>query len=379
MNFTREEYTRYSRHFVLPTFGIRAQARLKSAKVLIIGAGGLGCPVIQYLSAAGVGTMGIVDNDIVSLSNLQRQILYKESDIGKSKVACAATYVQEQNVNVQVIEHALWLNAENALELISNYQLVIDCTDNFPTRYLINDACVILDKPFIYGSIFRFEGQVAVFNLKNNGENSPTYRDIFPEPPAPESVPNCEEGGVLGVLPGIIGSIQANEAIKVLAKIGKPLVGRLLIFDAWALESRVVKIRRNDSLEPIEKLIDYDAYCGIKKSKEIDMNPGVNEITVEELKSMKDANEDFQLIDVREPYEYEIANLGGTLIPLGTIMDAVDQIDKEKKVVVHCRSGARSSNAIQFLQENFNYTNLVNLQGGILAYADRIDNSLTKY
>ena len=371
-NFSKEEQIRYSRQFVLPGFGPEAQLKLKSSKIIVIGAGGLGCPVLLYLTAAGAGTIAIVDDDKVSLSNLQRQVLYTTEDLTKSKALTAADRLKKLNhtVSFQAIEKRI--STDNALTLLADYDVVIDCTDNFPTRYLINDACVILDIPLVYGSIFRYEGQVSVFNY----EKSPNYRDLYPLPPSPDSVPNCEEGGVLGVLAGIIGSIQANEAIKIACGFGEPLAGRLMIFDSHTSEYIQVKIPDQNSRAKIKNLINYDDFCGIVKSTPIDT---MKEVTVQELKALMDSGADFQLIDVREPHEYDICNLGGELIPQGEIPHHVEKVSKDKQVILQCRSGARSGNMVQWLEKNHGYTNLYNLKGGILAWAREIDTTMPTY
>ncbi|ELR73738.1 Sulfur carrier protein adenylyltransferase ThiF [Fulvivirga imtechensis AK7] len=367
---TTNELARYQRHLTLPGFGKAGQEKLKSAQVLVVGSGGLGSPVLLYLAAAGVGTIGIVDFDQVDETNLQRQVLFRQQDIGISKAILARQRIKELNpyINVEVYEERL--TSENALEIIEHYDLVIDGTDNFPTRYLINDACVISDKPYIYGSIFRFEGQVAVFNYKGGA----TYRDLYPEPPEPDSVPNCAEGGVIGVLPGIIGCMQANEAIKVLTETGQPLAGRLLIFDALVMETRTISIPKNKNLPKIDKLIDYEEFCSGPQT-----TIKMKEITVQELKAMQDSGENFQLLDVREPHEYDIANLNGELIPMQQVPEAGDKIARDKKVVVHCRSGARSAQAIKFWESKHGLDNLYNLKGGILAWAREIDPEMAQY
>jgi len=370
--FSKKELERYSRHLVLPQFGIDGQQKIKRAKVMVVGAGGLGCPVLQYLAAAGVGTIGVIDDDTVGESNLQRQVLYGTTDIGKPKATQAASKLNVLNPHVIVTPHILRINSTNALELLDTYDLVVDCTDNFPTRYLLNDACVLLDKPLVYGSIFRYEGQVAVFNL-HQGAN---YRDLYPTPPTPGSVPNCEEGGVLGVLPGIIGCFQANEVLKIISGIGEPLNGRLLLIDTLSLETRLVKFPNRNERNSIKKLIDYDEFCGINKKQPI---MDMKEITVEELKKLRDNGDDFQLIDVREDYEIEICQIDGERIPLSEIPHSVDKISRDKKVIIHCRSGSRSGNTIKWLEKNHNFENLYNLKGGILAWADRIDPSMAKY
>lgn len=374
--FSNEEIERYSRHLILPEFNIAGQRKLKNSKVLIVGAGGLGCPMLQYLAAAGVGTIGIVDFDVVDKSNLQRQILFTVDDVGKPKATVAAKKLAKLNPEINISSINEKLTSENALEIIKNYDLVADGTDNFPTRYLVNDACVILKKPNVHGSIYRFEGQVSVFNFQfDDGSAGPQYRDIFPSPPPPGLVPNCAEGGVLGVLPGIIGTFQASEIIKVLTGIGEPLVGRLFFLDALTFETRTMKIRKNPNLPPITELIDYEDFCGVPGTNSID----IAEITVEELKDMMDRGQGgFQVVDVREPYEYEIGNLGGLLIPLGDIENRSDEIPSSGKTVILCRSGIRSQEAIERLQK-LGFTNLYNLRGGVLEWADKIDKTFPKY
>ncbi|PCJ87851.1 MAG: molybdenum cofactor biosynthesis protein MoeB [Flavobacteriales bacterium] len=376
--FTKEELERYSRHLIIPEFNIEGQRKLKDAKVLVVGTGGLGAPLLLYLAAAGVGTLGMLDFDIVDESNLQRQVLFSVKDVGKPKVEAAKERLKGLNPHITINTHNTRLQSENALKIFKEYDIIADGTDNFPTRYLVNDACVILGKPNVYASIFRFEGQVSVFNYTfSDGTKGPNYRDLFPTPPPPGLVPSCAEGGVIGVLPGIIGSLQANEVIKVITGIGDPLVGRLFLFDALVFETRVLKIYKGKNSPKIEELIDYQQFCGIGENKE--EVSAVKEITVQQLYQQKNNGNDFQLIDVRESYEYEIANLSGELIPLGNITDAVNKIATDKKVVVHCRSGKRSADAIKLLEEKYGFKNLYNLKGGILAYADEIDNSLAKY
>lgn len=370
MPFSTDESIRYSRHFVLPDFGTDGQKRLKQSKVLVVGAGGLGAPVLYYLAAAGIGHLGIADADVVSLSNLQRQILFTVDDVGKKKAAQAALRLRLLNpaITIEALEERI--TSANALTRLAHYDVVVDATDNFPTRYLLNDACVLLGKPLVYGSVFRYEGQVAVFNF-NHG---PNYRDLYPTPPRPGSVPDCEQGGVLGVLPGLIGCYQANEVIKLIAGIGEPLSGKLLLLDTLSLETRIISIPTQNQKVPIKNLIDYDEFCGLTKPTE-----KMKEVTVQQLKEMMDKKADFQLIDVREPHEYDICNLNGELIPQAEIPHNVDKIAKDKQVVIHCRSGARSGNMVNWLEKNHGFTNLYNLKGGILAWADQIDPSLTKY
>ena len=369
MTLTSEEIRRYARHLNLPQFGKETQQKLKDSKVLVVGTGGLGAPILQYLTAAGIGTIGVVDFDVVDQSNLQRQVLFSTSDVGNPKTTTAINKLKDQNPNVDFIEHQVTLSSSNALEILEEYDVVVDGTDNFPTRYLVNDACVLLNKPYVYASIYQFEGQVSVFNY----QEGPNYRDLFPTPPPPGLVPSCAEGGVLGVLPGIIGSIQASEAIKGVAGIGEPLSGKLFLFDALDFTTRKLNIRK-DPENPISgdnrtitKLIDYDEFCGLKIENDMQT------ITVEELKELKDKGEEFTLIDVREEHEYEDANLDGILIPLGSILDHLDQIPKEGNVIMQCRSGGRSGNAIKLLEQREGYTNLKNLEGGILAWKDKFD------
>lgn len=389
VDFSKEELERYSRHLIIPEFNIEGQRKLKQAKVLVVGTGGLGAPLLLYLTAAGVGTIGILDYDIVDDSNLQRQVLFSTKDVGRPKVEAARERLEGLNPHVKFITHNVQLHSSNALDIIKDYDLVADGTDNFPTRYLVNDATVLLGKPNVYASIFRFDGQVTVFNYKfEDGTRGPNYRDLYPTPPPPGLVPSCAEGGVIGVLPGIVGSLQASEVIKVISGVGDPLVGRLFQFDALGFETRTFKFQK-DAENPLTgenptqtELIDYEQFCGIKQDNKEEAKQNreeVKEITVKELKELQDQGADFQLIDVREPYEYEIANISGELIPLGTVLDNADKISKDKPVIVHCRSGMRSANAIAQLEAQFGYDNLSNLKGGILAYADEIDTSLAKY
>jgi len=367
INLSDQELHRYSRHLVLPAFGSEGQKKLKAASVLVVGAGGLGSPVLSYLAAAGVGTLGILDDDTVSLSNLQRQVLFTTNDIGKSKAECARQRLSSLNDQIKVIAHPLRITSANALAIIEPYHLVVDATDNFPTRYLLNDACVILGKPYIYGSVFRYEGHVSVFNH----QDGPSYRDLYPLPPQPGTVPDCEAGGVLGALPGIIGSIQAIEAIKVITNIGEVLSGKLFMLDSLTMESKIIRLPKKQN-HNIRSLIDYDQFCGLKPAL-------MKEITVKELKALMDAKADFQLIDVREPHEFDICNINGELIPMAEVPAAVDKISTTKQVIIHCRSGSRSGNMVQWLEKNHGMTNLYNLKGGILAWADQIDPEMPKY
>jgi len=382
IKFSREELARYDRHIIIPEFGLEAQKKLKAAKVLVIGSGGLGSPVLLYLAAAGVGTIGIVDFDVVDDSNLQRQVLFGVNEVGQLKAEAARDRLEALNPYIDVVVHNARLSSENALGIIRQYDVVADGTDNFPTRYLVNDACVLLDKPNIYASIFQFEGQVSVFNYKNEkGEVGPNYRDLYPTPPPPGLVPSCAEGGVLGVLPGIIGSLQALEVIKVITGVGELLNGRFYIFDALNFESRTFKIKRNpgnplNGTNPtITQLIDYEQFCGLKD----DAKTTVKEVTAQELYDLEVSGEPFQLIDVREPHEYDIVNIGAELIPLGTVSANADRIARDKKVIIHCKVGGRSAKAIQELQDKFGFDNLYNLKGGILSYIDEVQPELTRY
>jgi adenylyltransferase/sulfurtransferase len=356
------ELNRYQRHLVLPNFGMDGQLKLKNARVLVVGAGGLGCPVLQYLAAAGVGHIGIVDFDKVEESNLQRQILYSVEDIGKSKVLAAKAKLEKLNPLIKMTTFETLLNKNNVFEIFKNFDVIADGTDNFNTRYLVNDACVLMGKINVFASIFRFEGQVSVFNyLQKDGNRGVNYRDLFPEPPVAGLVPNCAEGGVLGVLPGIIGSMQANEVIKVITGIGEPLVNRIFIFDAEYFTSHILKIKKNPSIF-ITKLTEYEKFCTTPNIENIE---NIKNITIQELKQLITQNADVQLIDVRERHEYELKNIGGKLISLATILENFDKIEKNKKVVIHCQSGARSRKAIALLQQEKGFENLWNLEGGI--------------
>jgi len=380
--FTKEELARYDRHIIIPGFGIEAQQKLKAAKVLVIGSGGLGSPVLLYLAAAGVGTIGIVDFDVVDDSNLQRQVLFGVNEIGKPKVEAARRRLEGLNPYINLNIYNTHLNSQNALEILKDYDVIADGTDNFPTRYLVNDASVLLGKPNVYASIFQFEGQVSVFNYRNaQGQLGPNYRDLYPSPPPPGLVPSCAEGGVLGVLPGIIGSLQALEVIKVITGIGETLSGRFYIFDALNFESRTFTIRPrednpiNGKTPTITALIDYEQFCGMRAVEE----KPLKEITAKDLYDWQVRGEKFQLIDVREPHEYDIVNIGGELIPLATVAANNEKIDRDIKVVVHCKTGGRSAKAIRELEEKFGFKNLYNLKGGILAYIDEVQPELTKY
>lgn len=385
IQFSREELERYSRHLIIPEFNIEGQRKLKAAKVLVIGSGGLGAPLLLYLAAAGVGTIGIVDFDVVDASNLQRQVLFSIDDVGKPKVDAAARRIRSLNPHIEVKTYNTKFTSANALEIIREYDVVADGTDNFPTRYLVNDACVLLDKVNVYASIYRFEGQASVFNeLLPDGTRGPNYRDLFPSPPPPGLVPSCAEGGVIGVLPGILGSLQANEVIKVLTGVGQTLTGRLFLFDAATFETRTLKVYKNpenplNGTNPTQTgLIDYEEFCGLNVTTRVD-NSDVKEVDVHELKRLIDLGEPFQLIDVREPYEYAIANIDGELAPLGNVNDYAGRIRRDAKVIIHCRSGVRSAKAIRALEQAYGFDNLYNLKGGILAWADEIDAEVVKY
>jgi molybdopterin/thiamine biosynthesis adenylyltransferase/rhodanese-related sulfurtransferase len=382
LQLSKEELARYNRHIIIPEFGEEAQLKLKAAKVLIIGSGGLGSPALLYLTAAGVGTIGIVDFDVVDDSNLQRQVVFDVHEIGKPKVEAAKRRLEALNPHVKFILHNTHINSGNALEIIKDYDVVADGTDNFPTRYLVNDATVLLDKPNVYGSIFQFEGQVSVFNYVNSkGERGPNYRDLYPTPPPPGLVPSCAEGGVLGVLPGIIGSMQALEVIKIITAVGEPLSGRFFSFDALNFENRIFNIKRrennplNGKNPTISELIDYEQFCGMRAVEE----KPVKEITALDLYDWQVKGKKFKLIDVREPLEYKIVQIGGELIPLTKIADHADEIPRDVDVVLHCKAGARSLKAIRELEEKFGFQNLYNLKGGIISYIEQVQPELTKY
>ena len=382
IQFSKDELARYNRHIIIPDFGIEAQRKLKEAKVLVIGSGGLGSPLLLYLAAAGVGTLGIVDFDVVDDSNLQRQVLFGVEDVGKPKTEAAKKRLQSLNPFIKINTYNTRITSANILEILNEYDLVADGTDNFPTRYLVNDAAVLTGKPNVYASIFQFEGQVSVFNYKDaNGKLGPNYRDLYPLPPPPGLVPNCAEAGVLGVLPGIIGSLQGLEVIKVITGIGETLSGRFFTFDALTFETRTFNINRNPSNPlngenpTIKTLIDYEAFCGLKE----EIEKPLKEISVNELYEWQVRGDDYQLIDVREPHEFEIANIGGELFPLASIAAVADKISREKKVVIHCKMGGRSAKAIRQLQDEFGFDNLYNLKGGIIKWIDDIQPELKKY
>ena len=380
VKLSKEEIQRYSRHLIMPEVGMEGQLKLKRARVLTIGTGGLGAPLGLYLAAAGVGHLGLVDFDVVDTSNLQRQVTFTTQDVGKPKSAAAKARLSALNPEIEITAYETRLTSENALELFRDYDIIVDGTDNFPTRFLVNDACVILGKPNVYGSIFRFEGQATVFGYPGG----PCYRCLYPEPPPPGLVPSCAEGGVLGVLPGIVGSIQAMETIKLILGTGDPLVGRLLLFDALAMRFRELKLKRNPECpvcgdhRTITKLIDYEEFCGIRGEEAPAMTDGISEITARELKMRQDRGDKLFILDVREPHEYQICNLNGKLIPLGELPKRVNELDSSVEMVVHCRSGKRSADAIHFLQ-TAGFKKLWNLKGGVLAWADEVDPKMPKY
>jgi sulfur-carrier protein adenylyltransferase/sulfurtransferase len=375
-----DEVLRYSRHLIMPEVGMEGQQKLKAARVLCIGTGGLGSPLALYLGAAGVGTLGLVDFDVVDFTNLQRQVIHFTSDVGKPKLESARQKLAEINPFVKVKTFPTKLTSENALQIFADFDIIVDGTDNFPTRFLVNDACVLTGKPNVYGSIFRFEGQASVFGAKDG----PCYRCLYPEPPPPGLVPSCAEGGVLGILPGLVGLIQATETIKLILGSGNPLVGRLLLVDALGMKFRELKLRKNPDCvvcgthPTITKLIDYEEFCGIRGQETPVNQSGVPEISVEELKRRLDAKEDIYILDVREPHEYQICNLNGHLIPLNDLPKRVSELDPSKEMVVHCRSGARSARAVGFLRQA-GFAKASNLAGGILAWADRVDPKIPKY
>ncbi len=379
---SNEEIRRYARHLILPEVGPEGQKKLKGARVLLVGAGGLGSPAALYLAAAGVGTLGLVDFDSVDESNLHRQILYGTSDVGRAKLRAAAARLADVNPNVRVVPFETRLTSENALGILSDFDVVADGTDNFPTRYLVNDACVLLGKPNAYASIFRFEGQASVFGAPGG----PCYRCLYAEPPPPGVVPSCAEGGVLGILPGLLGTIQAAETIKLVLGVGEPLVGRLLLVDALGMRFRELRVRRNPDCAvcgprpTVTRLTDYEAFCAGPPSAIVPpMHAHVEEMTVEELKQARDRGEALVLVDVREPREWAISDLPDSIkIPLGSLPDSLDKLSKDDDIVVYCRSGARSGNAVEFLMQR-GFDKVRNLAGGINKWAERIDTSLPRY
>ncbi|MFW9777893.1 MAG: molybdopterin-synthase adenylyltransferase MoeB [Candidatus Heimdallarchaeota archaeon] len=380
-DLSQEEIIRYSRHLILPEVGVKGQQKLKQARVLLVGVGGLGSPLALYLAAAGVGTIGIVDHDKVDLTNLQRQVIHSTEDLGKSKLESARARILAINPEIKVITHEKELASENALDIIKNYDIVADGTDNFPTRYLINDACVLLGKPNVYASIFRFEGQASVFYA----EKGPCYRCLYSEPPPPGLVPSCAEGGVLGILPGIVGTIQATEVIKLILDLGKPLVGRLLLIDALDMNFRELILRKNPqcaicgSNPTIHELIDYEAFCGVG-TDQIPLFEKEDEITPPQLASLLSSGTPLQLIDVREPHERKISQISNShLMPLNKVTEMAKALDKDQLTVVYCRSGARSARAVNQLKRELGFSKILNLVGGVNAWASEVDPSIPTY
>jgi adenylyltransferase/sulfurtransferase len=377
---TNEEILRYSRHLIMPEVGLEGQLKLKQARVLLIGTGGLGAPLGLYLAAAGVGRLGLVDFDVVDFTNLQRQVTFSSRDVGRPKIEAARERLSALNPDIEIVAHETKLTSENAMEILRGYDFIADGTDNFPTRYLVNDACVLLGKPYVYGSIFRFEGQASVFGAPDG----PCYRCLFAEPPPPGLVPSCAEGGVLGVLPGIIGSIQAMEVIKLILGRGDTLAGRLLLFNALDMRFREVKLRKNPECpvcgpnRTITQLIDYYEFCGMRGEEAPAPSVTVPEIEPRELKARLDRGEEIFILDVREPHEYQIGNLGGHLIPLGELPRRAHELDSSREIVAHCRSGKRSAEAVDFLRKA-GFRKIWNLKGGILAWSDQVDPSVPKY
>ena len=377
----KDEVLRYSRHLIMPEVGMDGQLKLKEAQVLLVGTGGLGAPLGLYLAAAGIGRIGLVDFDVVDFTNLQRQVIHGTKDVGRKKLDSAADRMRDINPFVQIDKHEVALSSENALDILKDYDIIIDGTDNFPTRYLVNDACVLLGKPNVYGSIFRFEGQATVFAY----DGGPCYRCLYPEPPPPGLVPSCAEGGVLGILPGTIGLIQATEAVKLILGIGEPLVGRLLLYDALGMRFRELKLRRNSECPvcgdhpTVTKLIDYQQFCGVPHQPAATQTPATGEIDPVEVKTKIDRGDRFLLIDVREPHEYKICNIAqARLIPLGEVPKRVNELDSAEEIVVHCKSGVRSGKAADFLRQA-GFKKVLNMRGGILAWSDKVDPSVPKY
>lgn len=376
---TNDEILRYSRHLILPEVGKEGQQKLKNARVLCVGAGGLGSPLALYLAAAGVGTLGLVDFDVVDYTNLQRQIIHTTSDVGRSKLQSASDKLKAINPDIDLRLFDTKLTSANALELFRDFDIIADGTDNFPTRYLVNDACVLTGKPNVYASIFRFDGQASVFAA----DAGPCYRCLYPEPPPPGLVPSCAEGGVLGVLPGLLGVIQATEAIKLILGTGEPLIGRLLLVDALTMRFREMRLRKNPECPvcganpTVRELIDYNQFCGIR-GQEAPAKMAVPEIQVGELKRRLDRGDNIFVLDVREPHEYQICNIGGHLLPLNDLPARVNELDPKREIVVHCKMGGRSAKAVEFLQQA-GFKNVSSLAGGIIAWSDKVDPSVPKY
>jgi molybdopterin/thiamine biosynthesis adenylyltransferase/rhodanese-related sulfurtransferase len=380
ITLSKEEILRYSRHLIMPEVGMDGQLKLKQARVLLIGTGGLGAPLGLYLAAAGVGRLGLVDFDVVDSTNLQRQVAFSTRDVGRPKLEAARERLHGLNPEIEIVTHEARLTSANALDIVRDYDIVADGTDNFPTRYLVNDACILLGKPNVYGSIFRFEGQASVFGAPGG----PCYRCLYPEPPPPGLVPSCAEGGVLGVLPGIIGAIQAMETIKLILGAGESLAGRLLIFDALQMRFRELKLRKNPECpacgerRTITALIDYDEFCGIRGEAAPATAAALPSITPRELKERLDRGDDLFILDVRELHEYQICNLGGYLLPLGELPRRIHELDSSREIVAHCRSGKRSAEAVEFLRKA-GFRKVWNLEGGILRWSDDVDPSVPKY
>jgi sulfur-carrier protein adenylyltransferase/sulfurtransferase len=385
-DLTSDDLLRYARHLILPEVGMEGQRRLKAARVLCVGAGGLGSPLALYLAAAGVGTLGLVDFDTVDASNLQRQILHSTRDVGRKKLDSAGEKLLALNPALELVKHDTALTSANALDIVAGYDIVADGTDNFPTRYLVNDACVLTGKPNVYGSVFRFEGQASIFAAPDG----PCYRCLYPEPPPPGMVPSCAEGGVLGILPGLIGVIQATEVIKLVVDrnepLGEPLIGRLLLVDALAMRFRELKLNKNPECPvcgahpTVTRLIDYQQFCGLAPAneKENSVKNGIPQMTAAELKQRLDRGDQILVLDVREPHEYQIANIGGKLIPLNDVPKRLNEIDREREIVVHCKGGGRSQRAAEFLAQQ-GYAKVSNLAGGITAWSNEVDPSVRKY
>jgi len=378
VTLSKDEILRYSRHLIMPEVAMEGQLKLKQAKVLLVGTGGLGAPLGLYLAAVGIGKIGVVDFDVVDFTNLQRQVIHGTKDVGRPKIDSAADRMADINPNVEIVKHEVALTSENALDIIRGYDIVVDGTDNFPTRYLVNDACVLLNKPNVYGSIFRFEGQASVFAT----ENGPCYRCLYPEPPPPGLVPSCAEGGVLGILPGLIGIVQATEAVKLILGSGEPLIGRLLLYDALAMRFRELKLRKNPECpicgpnRTIHELIDYQQFCGILPEAPVATTA---DVSATEVKEMLDRHADFLLLDVREPHEYQIAKIpGSTLIPLGELPKRMHELTGATEIIAHCKSGVRSAKAVDLLKSS-GFKRVRNMAGGILAWSDKVDPSVPKY
>lgn len=383
MDLSNQEITRYSRHLIMPEVGLEGQKRLKDSRVLCIGAGGLGSPLALYLAAAGIGTLGMLDFDVVDFSNLQRQVLHSEKTVGEPKVESARNRLLELNSDVNVVTYNERLSSANAMDIMKDYDVVVDGTDNFATRYLTNDACVFLGIPNVYGSIFRFEGQVSVFDAKRG----PCYRCLYPEPPPPGLVPSCAEGGVLGILPGVVGTMQASEVVKLVIGEGNPLIGRLLFLDVLEMEPRILKLKKDPECPvcgespSVTELVDYEAFCGIGRGEreEEEEKPKIEEITVEEFSAIRESDGEVVLVDVREPHEYEICSIEGSkLIPLGELKDRTGELDPEDEIVVHCHHGKRSMRAATFLAEQ-GFGKVKNLKGGIDEWAEKLDSEMARY